>query len=162
MRTSPLQIPRGLAKDPGRECNEGGVPAGDAVTRREMDDFRQLLERLLPREEEIRSHKTTVPFTKELAEAKLPKGFTLPKFRKYDGFGDPRSHLKSFVNRMQYNTQDERAYARAFPQSLEGAAAGWFDDLPTDSVDSWHTLSRLFTERHGVGLTYEKNETELM
>ena len=63
---------------------------------------------------------------------------------------------------MQYNTQDERAYARAFPQSLEGAAAGWFDDLPTDSVDSWHTLSRLFTERHGAGLTYEKNETELM
>ena len=85
------------------------------VTRGEMNDFHQMLERLLPREEEIRNHQTTVPFTKTLAEADLPKGFPLPKFRRYNGIGDPRSHLKSFVNHMQYNTQDERAYARAFP-----------------------------------------------
>ena len=51
---------------------------------------------------------------------------------------------------------------RALPQSLEGDTHAWFSKLDQNSVDSWQTLIRLFVERHGVTISDEKDETELM
>ena len=94
--------------------------------------------------------------------AKMPPKFLMPRFQMYNGTGNPHRHLSAFINNMQFHTQDKRVYARAFPQSLEGDAHAWFSRLDKNSVDSWSTLTRLFIERHGVTISDEKDETELM
>ena len=86
----------------------------------------------------------------------------MPRFQMFNGIGNPHRHLSAFLNNMQFHTQDDRIYARAFPQSLEGDAQAWFSKLDKNSVDSWQTLIRVFVERHGVTIYDEKDETELM
>ena len=39
---------------------------------------------------------TTTPLSKDIQSYKLPQGFSLPHFQKYDGRMDPVTHLKDF------------------------------------------------------------------
>ena len=130
--------------------------------RMEMEELKALMKHLLPEQRLGSSQSPSLPFTKELATAAMPPKFLMPRFQMYNGTGNPHRHLNAFISNMQFHTQDDKVYARAFPQSLEGDAHAWFSRLELNSVDSWSTLTRLFVERHGVTISDEKDETELM
>ncbi|XP_027158118.1 uncharacterized protein LOC113759747 [Coffea eugenioides] len=56
----------------------------------------------------------------------LPLGFKTPKFSKYDGTENPKTHLKMFANKLGKPVDDENLPMRLFPKSLEGDALDWY------------------------------------
>ncbi|GAA0165572.1 hypothetical protein LIER_40007 [Lithospermum erythrorhizon] len=65
----------------------------------------------------------------------MPKGFRMPKFRTFDGMGDPINHLKVYDSQLSFWANEDDVYVRAFPSSLSGAALKWFHKLPPNSID---------------------------
>ncbi|XP_027150271.1 uncharacterized protein LOC113780375 [Coffea eugenioides] len=52
----------------------------------------------------------------------LPVGSKTPKFNKYDGTDNPKTHLRLFANKLGRPVDDENLPLRLFPESLEGDA----------------------------------------
>ncbi|XP_071909661.1 uncharacterized protein [Coffea arabica] len=64
----------------------------------------------------------------------LPVGFKTPKFNKYDGTGNPKTHLRLFANKLGKPVDDERLPLRLFPESLEGDALDWYSNLKPEEL----------------------------
>ena len=61
---------------------------------------------------------TTTPLSKDIQSYKLPQGFSLPHFQKYDGRMDPVAHLKDFQQALILQEGDHLLYCRTFASSL--------------------------------------------
>ena len=55
-------------------------------------------------------------------DMQLPVGFKAPKFSKYDGTGNPKTHLGLFANKLGKPIDGKNLPVRLFPESLEGDA----------------------------------------
>ncbi|XP_071905959.1 uncharacterized protein [Coffea arabica] len=64
----------------------------------------------------------------------LPEGFKTPKFNKYDGMGNPKTHLRLFANKLGKPVDDENLPLRLFPESLEGDALDWYSNLKPEDL----------------------------
>ncbi|XP_071916235.1 uncharacterized protein [Coffea arabica] len=64
----------------------------------------------------------------------LPVGFKTPKFNKYDGTGNPKTHLRLFANKLGRPVDDENLPLRLFPESLEGDALDWYSNLKPEEI----------------------------
>ncbi|XP_070057260.1 uncharacterized protein [Nicotiana tomentosiformis] len=62
---------------------------------------------------------------------RLPLGFKIPKFEKYDGHGDPIAHLKRYCNQLRGVGRNEELLMAYFGESLTGVASEWFMDQET-------------------------------
>ncbi|XP_071920217.1 uncharacterized protein [Coffea arabica] len=74
----------------------------------------------------------------------LPEGFKTPKFNKYDGTGNPKTHLRLFANKLGRTPDDENLPLRLFPESLEGDALDWYSKLKPEEAKTWLDLSNAF------------------
>ncbi|KAI8571880.1 hypothetical protein RHMOL_Rhmol01G0154300 [Rhododendron molle] len=61
--------------------------------------------------------------------AKLPEKFKMPDLAKFDGSGDPRTHLYSYHVAMKLLSVEPKAMSQLFPQTLLGPAFQWFLSL---------------------------------
>ncbi|KAI8555124.1 hypothetical protein RHMOL_Rhmol05G0149800 [Rhododendron molle] len=61
--------------------------------------------------------------------AKLPEKFKMPDLAKFDGSGDPRTHLYSYHAAMKLLFFEPEAMSQLFPQTLSGPAFHWFLSL---------------------------------
>ncbi|XP_071926647.1 uncharacterized protein [Coffea arabica] len=66
-------------------------------------------------------------------EESLPERFKTPKFNKYDGTGNPKTHLRLFANKLE---------------SLEGDALDWYSNLKPDEIKTWLDLSDAFIRQY--------------
>ncbi|XP_071921844.1 uncharacterized protein [Coffea arabica] len=78
----------------------------------------------------------------------LPMGFKTPKFNKYDGTGNPKTHLRLFANKLGKPVDDENLPLRLFPESLEGDALDWYSNLKPEEVKTWLDLSNAFIRQY--------------
>ncbi|XP_071900974.1 uncharacterized protein [Coffea arabica] len=78
----------------------------------------------------------------------LPVGFKTPKFNKYDGTGNPKTHLRLFANKLGKLVDDENLPLRLFPESLEGDALDWYSNLKPEEVKTWLDLSNAFIRQY--------------
>ncbi|XP_027177646.1 uncharacterized protein LOC113776785 [Coffea eugenioides] len=80
---------------------------------------------------------TAEPFVPEnivQTKPELPVGFKTPKFNKYDGTGNPKTHLRLFANKLGRPVDDENLPLRLFPESLEGDALDWYSNLKPEEL----------------------------
>ncbi|XP_027100978.2 uncharacterized protein [Coffea arabica] len=78
----------------------------------------------------------------------LPVGFKTPKFNKYDGTSNPKTHLRLFANKLGKPVDDENLPLRLFPESLEGDALDWYSNLKPEEVKTWLDLSNAFIRQY--------------
>nr|XP_027076582.1 uncharacterized protein LOC113700352 [Coffea arabica]XP_027089706.1 uncharacterized protein LOC113710853 [Coffea arabica] len=81
-------------------------------------------------------------------DMQLPMGFKTPKFSKYDGTGNPKTHLRMFANKLGKPIDDENLPVRLFPESLEGDALDWYSNLKPEDMRSWMDLSTAFMRQY--------------
>ncbi|XP_071909680.1 uncharacterized protein [Coffea arabica] len=77
-------------------------------------------------------------------DMQLPVGFKVSKFTKYDGTGNPKTHLRMFTNKLGRPIDDENLPVRLFPESLKGDALDWYSNLKPKDMRSWMNLSTAF------------------
>nr|XP_027103119.1 uncharacterized protein LOC113724408 [Coffea arabica] len=78
----------------------------------------------------------------------LPAGFKVPKFSKYDGTGNPKTHLRMFANKLGKPIDDENLPMHLFSESLEGDALDWYSNLKPEDMRSWMDLSTTFMRQY--------------
>ncbi|XP_071926092.1 uncharacterized protein [Coffea arabica] len=94
-------------------------------------------------------------------DIQLPLGFKTPKFSKYDGTGNPKTHLKMFANKLGKPVDDESLPMRLFPESLEGDALDWYSNLKSEEVKTWLDLSTAFVKQYEFNCELAPTRTTL-
>ena len=85
-----------------------------------------------------------LPFIKFVRAYTMPDKFKMPQVEKYDGSGDPQSHLEAFRQHIVLHGTLDTIACRAFPLTLTGVVKDWFTRLPLKSVGTFKELGRLF------------------
>ncbi|XP_025635491.1 uncharacterized protein [Arachis hypogaea] len=95
------------------------------------------------------------PFSEEVMSVKMPENFVLPTgLKPYEGFGDPRVHVKKFQSMMFFNGASDPVLCRSFPTYLDGAALLWFSKIPVGSISSFEDLARSFIDYFAASRIY--------
>ncbi|KAH0689562.1 hypothetical protein KY289_016920 [Solanum tuberosum] len=77
----------------------------------------------------------------------LPVGFKTPKFKKYDGHGDPIAHLKRYCNQLMGAEGKKEFLMAYFGESLVGIASERFIDQDITNWHTWDDLARCFVQQ---------------
>jgi hypothetical protein len=83
-------------------------------------------------------------FTRRVADYRLPEKFKVPQILSYAGDGDPLDHLENFRAHLDLHGTPDEVACLAFPLTLSGNARDWFRKLPSNSVDQFNELSKIF------------------
>ncbi|XP_071920618.1 uncharacterized protein [Coffea arabica] len=94
-------------------------------------------------------------------DMQLPVGFKAPKFTKYDGTGNPKTHLRMFANKLGRPIDDENLPVRLFPESLEGDVLDWYSNLKPEDMRSWMDLSTAFVRQYEYNCELAPTRTTL-
>ncbi|XP_071912301.1 uncharacterized protein [Coffea arabica] len=94
-------------------------------------------------------------------DMQLPVSFKAPKFSKYDGMGNPKTHLRMFVNKLGKPIDDENLPVRLFPESLEGDALDWYSNLKPEDMRTWLDLSTAFVRQYEYNYELAPTRTTL-
>jgi hypothetical protein len=84
------------------------------------------------------------PFTRLVADYRLPEKFKVPLILSYVGEGDPLDHLENFRAHIDFHGTPDEVPWWAFPLTLLGNAPDWFMKLPPNSIDKFKELSKIF------------------
>ncbi|XP_070026331.1 uncharacterized protein [Nicotiana sylvestris] len=77
----------------------------------------------------------------------LPIGLKTPKFKKYDGHGDPIAHLKRYYNQLRGAGGKEELLMAYFGESLVAIASEWYKDQGMSHSHIWDDLARDFVRQ---------------
>jgi hypothetical protein len=78
---------------------------------------------------------TGSPFTKRVANYRLPDKFKVPQILSYVGDEDPLDHLENFRAHLNLQGTPDEVVCRAFPFTLSGNVWDWFRKLLLNFVD---------------------------
>ncbi|XP_070011427.1 uncharacterized protein [Nicotiana sylvestris] len=92
-------------------------------------------------------------------DVRFPLGFKTPKFEKYDGHGDPISHLKRYCNQLRGAGGKEELLMAYFGKSLTGVASEWFMDQDTSSWYVWDDMAQAFVKQfqYNIDIAPDRN-----
>ncbi|XP_027156545.1 uncharacterized protein LOC113757465 [Coffea eugenioides] len=88
-------------------------------------------------------------------------GIQTPKFSKYDGTENPKTHLKILTNKLGKPVDDENLPMRLFPESLERDALDWYSNLKSGEVKTWLDLSTAFVKQYEFNYELAPTRTTL-
>ena len=95
----------------------------------------------------------------------MPRKFSLPNLKPYDGTTDPTDHIASYKQRMFTAAipRDLRdaCMCKSFGSSLIGLALQWFTNLPNNSISSFAQLTDTFVEQFASSKKLEKLSGDL-
>ncbi|XP_010474540.1 PREDICTED: uncharacterized protein LOC104754077 [Camelina sativa] len=104
-------------------------------------------------------------FSDEIALMEMPRKFTLPTMKMYDGTSDLDDHIAQYKQRMFTTAIQkecrEAAMCKGFGSSLTGAALQRFINLPNGSISSFASLTDLFVEQFASSRNLEKIADDL-
>ena len=85
------------------------------------------------------------PFAEEIASIEMPRKFSFPSIKMYDGTGDPDDHIAQYKQRMLAvvlpRESREATMCKGFGSTLIKPALQWYIILPTRSISSFASLS---------------------
>ncbi|GAA0167135.1 hypothetical protein LIER_22135 [Lithospermum erythrorhizon] len=90
----------------------------NADLQKQVDEMKALLKDITPGRGPVK-HSTLLPFSERLRHAKMPRGFRMPKFKTFSGFGDPSNHLKSFDSQLSFWASDDETTNKVVEYSLQ-------------------------------------------
>ena len=67
---------------------------------------------------------------------KIPPKFKVPDFVKYKGTSCPKTHVKSFYQKMSAYSNDEKLLMHLFQESLTGGPLEWYMQLESSRIRS--------------------------
>ncbi|XP_027158349.1 uncharacterized protein LOC113759967 [Coffea eugenioides] len=88
-------------------------------------------------------------------------GFKAPKFSKYNGAGNPKTHLRMFANKLGKPIDDENLPVHLFPESLEGDTLDWYSNLKPEDMRTWLDLSTAFVRQYEYNCEFAPTRTTL-
>ncbi|KAF3539269.1 hypothetical protein F2Q69_00022073 [Brassica cretica] len=151
--------------EPDKEIPKGGTATRSSMTAsKRLDAMQSMVERLpgvAPpiQKSDIDSYADT-PFTDKITLIEMPRKFSFPSIKMYDGTGDPDDHIAQYRHRMLPvalpKEWREATLCKGFGSTLIGPALRWYINLPSRSISSFVILSDKFVEQFASSRTLEK------
>ena len=95
----------------------------------------------------------------------MPRKFSFPSIKMYDGTGDPDDHIAQYKQRMLAvalpKESREATMCKGFGSTLIGPALQWYINLPTRSISSFAGLSDKFVKQFASSRSLEKTSDGL-
>ncbi|KAK0608385.1 hypothetical protein LWI29_029952 [Acer saccharum] len=105
------------------------------------------------------------PFVDAIALTEMPKKFSFPNMKQYEGMTDLDDHIAQYKQRMFTAAipRDLRGVCmcKAFGSSLSGQALQWYTNLPNNSIDSFAQLTDTFVEQFAINRKLKKQSNDL-
>ncbi|XP_074300054.1 uncharacterized protein LOC141631256 [Silene latifolia] len=105
------------------------------------------------------------PFADEIAKIDLPKKFTVPSMKTYDGTSDPQNHVAIFKQKMLAalvpSELRQVCMCKGFRTTLIGAALQWFINLPNGSIKNFTDLVNAFNQQFASSKDMAKRPSNL-
>ncbi|KAM3322815.1 hypothetical protein P3S67_003966 [Capsicum chacoense] len=95
------------------------------------------------------------------SDVHLPMGFKMPKFDKYEGYGDPVAHLRRYCNQLRGVGGKKELLIAYFGESLSSLASEWFVDKDIDKWSSWDDLANKFVQKFQYNVEMIPDEKSL-
>ncbi|MQL88082.1 hypothetical protein Taro_020630 [Colocasia esculenta] len=92
----------------------------------------------------------------------VPSPSELPKYRKYNGSGNPYAHIKDFIYESSPYQHDRRLMAYLFRRSLDGHALDWFYSLLAEDAEDFAVVKAKFLEQFQDRVGPEYSLTDLI
>ncbi|XP_013608316.1 PREDICTED: uncharacterized protein LOC106315092 [Brassica oleracea var. oleracea] len=157
--------------DSEKETSEGATALQSSLTTyleqmfsKKLDAMQSMVERLpgvapLIQKSNLDSYADT-PFTDNIALIEMPRKFSFPNIKMYDGTGDPDDYIAQYKQRMLAvalpREFHEATMCKGFGSTLIGPALKWYINLPIGSISSFATLSDGFVEQFVSSRNLEK------
>ncbi|KAI8535483.1 hypothetical protein RHMOL_Rhmol10G0178000 [Rhododendron molle] len=93
--------------------------------------------------------------------ARLPEKFKMPDLAKFDGSGDPRTHLYSYHAAMKLLAVEPEAMSQLFPQTLSGPVFHWFLSLNIAKRRTWEDIGTAFISQYSYNSQLKMTTWEL-
>ncbi|PWA98625.1 retrotransposon gag domain-containing protein [Artemisia annua] len=104
----------------------------------------------------------TDPFTHRIRKTDLLKRTYIPShIQSYDGSNDLEDHIKMFQMLVWAEHWDMTIQCHAFWSTLIGPARDWFDNIPLESIRSYHELREMFLKNFLKKKEHIKNTMEI-
>ncbi|KAF3516159.1 hypothetical protein DY000_02058614 [Brassica cretica] len=105
------------------------------------------------------------PFVEGIVSVEIPRKFSFPSIKMYDGTGDPADHIAQYKQQMLAvalpKESREATMCKGFGSTLIGPALQWYINLPTRSISSFTSLSDKFVEQFASSRSLEKTSDDL-
>jgi len=105
------------------------------------------------------------PFVDAIALVDMPRKFSFPNMKQFEGMTDPDDHISQYKQRMFTATVPhdlrEACMCKAFGSSLSGPALQWYTNLPNNSINSFAQLTDTFVEQFASSRKLEKQSDDL-
>ncbi|XP_026428594.1 uncharacterized protein LOC113324488 [Papaver somniferum] len=89
------------------------------------------------------------PFKLNIREFRPPMNFQVPKLPEFDEkTDDPNKHVLHYETAMTPWQYNDELMCKMFPQSLTGGAITWFNQLPSQSIGTYHKLVDKFCSHY--------------
>lgn len=105
------------------------------------------------------------PFVEEIASVEMPRKFSFPNVKMYDGTGDRDDHIAQYKQRILVvalpKESREATICKGFGSTLIGPALQWYINLATRSISSFAGLSDKFVEQFASSRSLEMTSDAL-
>ncbi|XP_013601163.1 PREDICTED: uncharacterized protein LOC106308554 [Brassica oleracea var. oleracea] len=148
--------------EPDKEASDGAARAESPMIAHlhqifsdRLDTMQSMVERLPGVAPPIRKSNPNfyadTPFTDEITLIEMPKKFSFPSIKAYNGTTDPDDHVAQYRQRMLAvalpKGAREATMCKGFGSTLTGPALQWYINLPSRSIASFAVLSDKFVEQ---------------
>lgn len=163
------------SKGSKRRNIDDAVIGHDAVIGRDAD-IEQRLQRLediiaripgvpRPMEKATPDSYADSPFADFIAMIEVPKRFSVPTMRMYDGTTDPNDHVAQYKQRMMTisipRSMREACMCKGFGSTLTGPGLQWFIHLGNGTISSFAQLINIFNLQFASSRKMEKHVSDL-
>uniref|UniRef100_A0A0D3AU41 Retrotransposon gag domain-containing protein n=2 Tax=Brassica oleracea var. oleracea TaxID=109376 RepID=A0A0D3AU41_BRAOL len=105
------------------------------------------------------------PFTDEITLIEMPRKFSFPNIKAYDGTSDPDDHVAQYRQRMLAialpKESREATMCKGFGSTLTGPPLQWYINLPSRFIASYDILSDKLVEKFASSRGLEKTSDSL-
>ena len=167
----PINNVRNFAYAPQPSASDVLIPSGthEAELQRRLNEMEDLIRQIprvpTPIKKRFVNSYVDSPFMDNIALVEMPRKFSFPNMKLYDGTTDTNDHIAQYKQQIFTTTipRDLRvAYmCKGFGSSLIEPALQWYTNLPNNSIYSFAQLTDTFVEQFANSRKPERDSQHL-
>ena len=107
----------------------------------------ELMQKALKKTQGVDDYLATMGGITKEEPSQLPHKFVIPKTDRFTGVGDPRQHLRQYLNSVKIKGLNEQQVLQAFSLSLARSASNWYYTLNVGQTKNWGELVEIFIDQ---------------
>ena len=107
----------------------------------------ELMQKALQKTQRVDDYLATMGGITKEEPLQLPPKFFIPETNRFTRVGNPKQHLRQYLNFVKIKGLNEQQVLQAFPISLAGLTSNWYYTLNIGQTKNWGELVKIFIDQ---------------